>query len=129
MTGEIYIARIIHGGLADRSGEGCLAILFCINPFFLIVSLICHAHKFDTLCVNITSHGVLFLVFVLFVAGLLHAGDRVVEVNGHPVFGLEPEQIIQILVSTHILSNYKLIHSLVFLHVCASFPSGSRHQC
>uniref|UniRef100_A0A8C2BKA9 Membrane palmitoylated protein 4 n=1 Tax=Cyprinus carpio TaxID=7962 RepID=A0A8C2BKA9_CYPCA len=48
VTGEIYIARVIHGGLADRSG-------------------------------------------------LLHAGDRLVEVNGHPVFGLEPEQIIQIL--------------------------------
>uniref|UniRef100_A0A671KGZ0 Membrane palmitoylated protein 4 n=1 Tax=Sinocyclocheilus anshuiensis TaxID=1608454 RepID=A0A671KGZ0_9TELE len=52
VTGEIYIARVIHGGLADRSG-------------------------------------------------LLHAGDRLVEVNGHPVFGVEPEQIIQILVSTH----------------------------
>lgn len=35
------------------------------------------------------------------VEGLLHAGDRLVEVNGNPVFGLEPEQIIQILVSTH----------------------------
>ncbi|XP_056607568.1 MAGUK p55 subfamily member 4-like isoform X2 [Triplophysa dalaica] len=52
VTGEIYIARVIHGGLADRSG-------------------------------------------------LLHAGDRLVEVNGHPVFGLEPEQIIQILVHSH----------------------------
>ncbi|KAM8904623.1 MAGUK p55 subfamily member 4-like isoform 2-T2 [Spinachia spinachia] len=46
-TGEIFIARVIHGGLADRSG-------------------------------------------------LLHAGDRVVEVNGFPVDGLEPEQVIQV---------------------------------
>lgn len=130
VTGEIYIARVIHGGLADRSGEGCLAVLFFfINPSFLIVSLICHAHKFYTLCVSITSHGVLFLIYVLLVAGLLRAGDRLVEVNGHPVFGLEPEQIIQILVSTHILSNYMLVHSLVLLHLCTSFPSGSRHQC
>ncbi|XP_040028964.2 MAGUK p55 subfamily member 4 isoform X1 [Gasterosteus aculeatus] len=47
ITGEIFIARVIHGGLADRSG-------------------------------------------------LLHAGDRVVEVNGFPVDGLEPEQVIQV---------------------------------
>ncbi|KAM9327449.1 MAGUK p55 subfamily member 4 [Pholidichthys leucotaenia] len=47
MTGEIFIARVIHGGLADRSG-------------------------------------------------LLHAGDRIVEVNGFPVDGLEPEQVIQV---------------------------------
>uniref|UniRef100_A0A672YFD3 Membrane protein, palmitoylated 4a (MAGUK p55 subfamily member 4) n=1 Tax=Sphaeramia orbicularis TaxID=375764 RepID=A0A672YFD3_9TELE len=48
-TGEIYIARVIHGGLADRSG-------------------------------------------------LLHPGDQLVEVNGSPVVGLEPEQVIKILV-------------------------------
>ncbi len=120
VTGEIYIARVIHGGLADRSGEGCLAILFfcTVYPSFLFVSLICHAHKFYTLCVSITSHGVLFLVYVLLVAGLLHAGDRLVEVNGHPVFGLEPEQIIQILVSTHILSYYMLVHSMEFCYTC-----------
>lgn len=47
VSGEIFIARIIHGGLAERSG-------------------------------------------------LLHAGDRVVEVNGFPVDGMEPEQVIQI---------------------------------
>lgn len=47
------------------------------------------------------SHRVSIFVYVLPVEGLLHAGDRLVEVNGHPVFGLEPEQIIQILVSTH----------------------------
>ncbi|XP_075950798.1 MAGUK p55 subfamily member 4-like isoform X2 [Anarhichas minor] len=47
ITGEIFIARVIHGGLADRSG-------------------------------------------------LLHAGDRIIEVNGFPVDGLEPEQVIQV---------------------------------
>uniref|UniRef100_A0A3Q3KDK5 Uncharacterized protein n=1 Tax=Monopterus albus TaxID=43700 RepID=A0A3Q3KDK5_MONAL len=45
ITGEIFIARVIHGGLADRS--------------------------------------------------LLHPGDRIVEVNGFPVGGMEPEQVIQ----------------------------------
>ncbi|XP_061082858.1 MAGUK p55 subfamily member 4 [Conger conger] len=48
VTGEVFIARVIHGGLAERSG-------------------------------------------------LLYAGDRLVEVNGLSVEGLEPEQIIQIL--------------------------------
>ncbi|XP_051913814.1 MAGUK p55 subfamily member 4 isoform X3 [Hippocampus zosterae] len=47
ITGEIFVARVIHGGLADRSG-------------------------------------------------LLHAGDRIIEVNGFPVNGLEPEQVIQV---------------------------------
>uniref|UniRef100_A0AAR2KVF8 Membrane protein, palmitoylated 4-like n=1 Tax=Pygocentrus nattereri TaxID=42514 RepID=A0AAR2KVF8_PYGNA len=59
-TGEIYVARVIHGGLADRSG-------------------------------------------------LLHAGDRLVEVNGHPVFGLEPEQIIQILAHSHGTVMFKVV--------------------
>ena len=31
-------------------------------------------------------------------SGLLHPGDLLVEVNGNPVVGLEPEQVIQILV-------------------------------
>ncbi|XP_051567676.1 MAGUK p55 subfamily member 4-like isoform X2 [Myxocyprinus asiaticus] len=60
VTGEIYIARVIHGGLADRSG-------------------------------------------------LLHAGDRLVEVNGYPVFGLEPEQIIQILAHSHGTIMFKVV--------------------
>uniref|UniRef100_A0A3Q3EIJ5 MAGUK p55 scaffold protein 4, like n=1 Tax=Labrus bergylta TaxID=56723 RepID=A0A3Q3EIJ5_9LABR len=47
VSGEIFIARVIHGGLADRSG-------------------------------------------------LLHAGDRIIEVNGFPVDGMEPEQVIQV---------------------------------
>ncbi|KAK2857091.1 hypothetical protein Q5P01_005826 [Channa striata] len=47
LTGEIFVARVIHGGLADRSG-------------------------------------------------LLHAGDRILEVNGFPVDGMEPEQVIQV---------------------------------
>ncbi|NXJ85608.1 MPP4 protein, partial [Trogon melanurus] len=48
LTGDITVARVIHGGLADRSG-------------------------------------------------LLYAGDKLVEVNGVPVEGLEPEQVINIL--------------------------------
>ncbi|XP_053355660.1 MAGUK p55 subfamily member 4 [Clarias gariepinus] len=59
-TGEIYVARVIHGGLADRSG-------------------------------------------------LLHAGDKLVEVNGYPVFGLEPEQIIKILAHSHGTVMFKLV--------------------
>ncbi|XP_065149397.2 MAGUK p55 subfamily member 4 [Paramisgurnus dabryanus] len=50
-TGNILIARVIHGGLADRSG-------------------------------------------------LLYPGDKLIEVNGCPVHGLEPEQVIQILVQS-----------------------------
>uniref|UniRef100_A0A665T6Z8 Membrane protein, palmitoylated 4-like n=1 Tax=Echeneis naucrates TaxID=173247 RepID=A0A665T6Z8_ECHNA len=49
ITGEIFVARVIHGGLADRSG-------------------------------------------------LLHAGDRIIEVNGFAVDGMEPEQVIQVVV-------------------------------
>ncbi|KAM8749699.1 MAGUK p55 subfamily member 4-like isoform 1-T1 [Acanthopagrus schlegelii] len=59
-TGEIYIARVIHGGLADRSG-------------------------------------------------LLHPGDLLVEVNGNPVVGLEPEQVIQILVKSRGTILFKVI--------------------
>ncbi|XP_074550884.1 MAGUK p55 subfamily member 4-like [Halichoeres trimaculatus] len=60
VTGEIYIARVIHGGLADRSG-------------------------------------------------LLHPGDMLVEVNGNPVVGLEPEQVIQILINSHGTILFKVI--------------------
>ncbi|XP_029283040.1 LOW QUALITY PROTEIN: MAGUK p55 subfamily member 4-like [Cottoperca gobio] len=59
-TGAIYIARVIHGGLADRSG-------------------------------------------------LLNPGDLLVEVNGNPVGGLEPEQIIQILINSHGTILFKVI--------------------
>ncbi|XP_054471813.1 MAGUK p55 subfamily member 4-like [Anoplopoma fimbria] len=59
-TGEIYIARVIHGGLADRSG-------------------------------------------------LLQPGDLLVEVNGHPVVGLEPEQVIQILINSQGTILFKVI--------------------
>ncbi|KAM9346931.1 MAGUK p55 subfamily member 4-like [Symphorus nematophorus] len=59
-TGEIYIARVIHGGLADRSG-------------------------------------------------LLHPGDMLVEVNGNPVVGLEPEQVIQILINSQPTILFKVI--------------------
>ncbi|XP_072541184.1 MAGUK p55 subfamily member 4 [Salminus brasiliensis] len=59
-TGEIFIARVIHGGLADRSG-------------------------------------------------LLHAGDKLVEVNGEPVEGLEPVQVIHILVQSQGTILFKVI--------------------
>lgn len=42
MTGEIYIARVIFGGLADRSGEKYLTVLFFLNLCSLFASLICH---------------------------------------------------------------------------------------
>ncbi|XP_007240058.3 MAGUK p55 subfamily member 4 isoform X1 [Astyanax mexicanus] len=59
-TGEIFIARVIHGGLADRSG-------------------------------------------------LLYPGDKLVEVNGEPVEGLEPVQVIHILVHSQGTILFKLI--------------------
>ncbi|XP_060945001.1 MAGUK p55 subfamily member 4-like [Limanda limanda] len=59
-TGGIFIARVIHGGLADRSG-------------------------------------------------LLHPGDLVVEVNGNPVLGLEPEQVIQILIHSQGTILFKVV--------------------
>ncbi|XP_067117250.1 MAGUK p55 subfamily member 4 [Osmerus mordax] len=59
-TGEIFIARVINGGLADRSG-------------------------------------------------LLHAGDLLVEVNGSPVEGLDPEQVIQILIQSEGTILFKVI--------------------
>ncbi|XP_032866729.2 MAGUK p55 subfamily member 4 isoform X2 [Tyto alba] len=60
MTGDITVARVIHGGLADRSG-------------------------------------------------LLYAGDKLVEVNGVPVEGLEPEQVINILALSQGTIMFKLI--------------------
>uniref|UniRef100_A0A668SDF7 Uncharacterized protein n=1 Tax=Oreochromis aureus TaxID=47969 RepID=A0A668SDF7_OREAU len=60
ITGEIFIARVIHGGLADRSG-------------------------------------------------LLHAGDRIIEVNGFPVDGMEPEQVIQVQARSHGTIMFKVI--------------------
>ncbi|XP_059503076.1 MAGUK p55 subfamily member 4 isoform X2 [Stegostoma tigrinum] len=60
VTGSIVIARVIRGGLADRSG-------------------------------------------------LLFAGDQLVEVNGIPVAGLEPEQIIQLMGKSEASVVFKLI--------------------
>ncbi|XP_077175273.1 MAGUK p55 subfamily member 4 isoform X2 [Paroedura picta] len=60
LTGDITVARVIHGGLADRSG-------------------------------------------------LLYAGDKLVEVNGVPVEGLEPEQVIHILSQPQGTIMFKLI--------------------
>uniref|UniRef100_A0A8C6K8B3 MAGUK p55 scaffold protein 4 n=1 Tax=Nothobranchius furzeri TaxID=105023 RepID=A0A8C6K8B3_NOTFU len=60
ITGEIFVARVIHGGLAERSG-------------------------------------------------LLHAGDRVIEVNGFCVDGMEPEQVIQVQACSHGTIMFKVI--------------------
>ncbi|XP_074048847.1 MAGUK p55 subfamily member 4 [Macrotis lagotis] len=60
ITGDIMIARIIHGGLADKSG-------------------------------------------------LLYAGDKLVEVNGISVEGLEPEQVIHILAMSEGTIMFKVI--------------------
>ncbi|XP_053554673.1 MAGUK p55 subfamily member 4 [Bombina bombina] len=81
ITGEIIVARVIHGGLADRSG-------------------------------------------------LLYAGDKLVEVNGVPVEGLEPEQVIQILAHSEGTIVFKLIpvgdrsvssHTMLFVRAMADY--------
>ncbi|XP_066433881.1 MAGUK p55 subfamily member 4 [Eleutherodactylus coqui] len=81
ITGDIIVARVIHGGLADRSG-------------------------------------------------LLYAGDKLVEVNGFPVDGLEPEQVIQILVHSEGTIIFKLIpigdrtvssHTMLFVRAMADY--------
>ncbi|KAF1383039.1 hypothetical protein PFLUV_G00150110 [Perca fluviatilis] len=41
--------------------------------------------------------------------GLLHPGDLLVEVNGNPVVGLEPEQLIQILINSQGTILFKVI--------------------
>lgn len=47
---------------------------------------------------NVQYDGLTCLCVCVCVSGLLHPGDLLVEVNGSPVVGLEPEQVIQILV-------------------------------
>ncbi|XP_078184301.1 MAGUK p55 subfamily member 4 isoform X1 [Callithrix jacchus] len=60
MTGDILVARVIHGGLAERSG-------------------------------------------------LLYAGDKLVEVNGVSVEGLNPEQVIHILAMSRGTIMFKVV--------------------
>ncbi|XP_048885327.1 MAGUK p55 subfamily member 4-like [Brienomyrus brachyistius] len=60
LTGEISVARVIRGGLAERSG-------------------------------------------------LLYAGDKIMEVNGQPVEGLEAEQIIEILAQSQGTIMFKVV--------------------
>ncbi|XP_063811608.1 MAGUK p55 subfamily member 4-like, partial [Pseudophryne corroboree] len=81
ITGDIIVARVIHGGLADRSG-------------------------------------------------LLYAGDKLVEVNGVSVDGLEPEQVIQILVHSQGTIVFRLIpvgdrtvssHTMLFVRAMADY--------
>ncbi|XP_055082993.1 MAGUK p55 subfamily member 4 isoform X1 [Periophthalmus magnuspinnatus] len=77
LTGEIFVARVIHGGLADRSG-------------------------------------------------LLHAGDRIMEVNGFVVDGMEPEQVIQVVACSQGTIMFKVVpitersvHSQTMMYVRA----------
>ncbi|KAG8521031.1 MAGUK p55 subfamily member 4 [Galemys pyrenaicus] len=63
MTGDILVARVIHGGLAERSG-------------------------------------------------LLYAGDKLVEVNGISVEGLDPEQVIHILAMSRGTIMFKVVPAL-----------------
>ncbi|XP_055022439.1 MAGUK p55 subfamily member 4 [Boleophthalmus pectinirostris] len=77
LTGEIFVARVIHGGLADRSG-------------------------------------------------LLHAGDRIMEVNGFVVNGMEPEQVIQVVACSQGTIMFKVVpiterpvHSQTMMYVRA----------
>ncbi|KAL1021858.1 hypothetical protein UPYG_G00018950 [Umbra pygmaea] len=81
VTGEIFVARVIHGGLADRSG-------------------------------------------------LLHAGDRIIEVNSYPVEGLEPEQVIEILAQSHGTLMFKVVpitdrpvhnHTMLYVRAMADY--------
>uniref|UniRef100_H0X3E0 MAGUK p55 scaffold protein 4 n=1 Tax=Otolemur garnettii TaxID=30611 RepID=H0X3E0_OTOGA len=60
MTGDILVARVIHGGLAEKSG-------------------------------------------------LLYAGDKLVEVNGVSVEGLDPEQVIHILAMSRDTIMFKVV--------------------
>uniref|UniRef100_A0A8C5ZGS9 MAGUK p55 subfamily member 4 n=1 Tax=Marmota marmota marmota TaxID=9994 RepID=A0A8C5ZGS9_MARMA len=60
MTGDILVARVIHGGLVERSG-------------------------------------------------LLYAGDKLVEVNGVSVEGLDPEQVIHILAMSRSTIMFKVV--------------------
>ncbi|CAF91285.1 unnamed protein product, partial [Tetraodon nigroviridis] len=75
-TGEIFIARVIHGGLADRSG-------------------------------------------------LLHPGDLLVEVNGNPVVGLDPEQVIQILVGQLTTAAPSKLNSEMTWNLCQMDSQGT----
>lgn len=45
------------------------------------------------------KHCAEYQVWICLCSGLLHAGDRIVEVNGFPVDGMEPEQVIQVVVN------------------------------
>ncbi|XP_076872170.1 MAGUK p55 subfamily member 4 [Brachyhypopomus gauderio] len=87
-TGEIYLARVIRGGLAERSG-------------------------------------------------LLRAGDRLVEVNGHAVFGLEPEQIIHILARSQGSIVFKVVpigdkpldtHTMLYVRTLVTYDPHQDHS-
>ncbi|CAL8342413.1 unnamed protein product [Arctogadus glacialis] len=117
-TGEIYIARVIHGGLADRSG---------------VYKSLCRSLREETMTAAVMmeserepgpsriKHGAPAMVRrkagavsllsekVANSRGLLHTGDLLLEVNGNPVEGLEPEQVIQILIHSQGTILFKVI--------------------
>lgn len=69
----------------------------------------------DNPCCDKTAAAAAFIL--VFTVGLLYAGDKLVEVNGVPVEGLEPEQVINILVlnlfsTLYLKSMLFLLHSL-----------------
>nr|XP_035954493.1 MAGUK p55 subfamily member 4 [Halichoerus grypus] len=81
MTGDILVARVIHGGLAERSG-------------------------------------------------LLYAGDKLVEVNGVSVEGLDPEQVIHILAMSRGTIMFKVVpvsappvnsQTMVYVHAMTEY--------
>lgn len=66
----------------------------------------------DNPCCDKTSAAAFILVFTV---GLLYAGDKLVEVNGVPVEGLEPEQVINILVLNLFSTLYLKSNCMLFL--------------
>lgn len=102
VTGEIFIARVIHGGLAERSGEPSPPASCSPPPCLLL------------------------LTAGRSVAGLLHAGDRIIEVNGFSVGGMEPEQVIQVVVRAVRADENELTAAGWWLlpHRCSSSPTS-----
>lgn len=67
-------------------------------------------------------------LFLCPLVGLLHAGDKLVEVNGHPVFGLEPEQIIKILVRGFTSFTFSVLFEMLLLCGCDLISRVFPHQ-
>lgn len=57
--------------------------------------------------------------------GLLHPGDLLVEVNGSPVVGLDPEQVIQILVGQLTRAAPGKMNSAITWNLCQMNSQGT----